>query len=357
MARSAGQKVGPDGHKGDVHGGTKLSDRSQLQHRINLWLCLIPSLLALAAMALGSPASSQPATPLGGLSIVYVDSHMPAYIPAAFGVKLGVWQKRGLGVSYLLVNGSGQAAQVQLANRADLAITGGLSGILPIVKGLPAHWVADFTSRYDTWVMVVANNSNVHSPADMRGMRIGITSPGSLTDFLAKQVPGAIPVPLGGFSNQVAALERGTTAGFVWPNEAGFTLEEKKAGRVAFDYGSTIKPSVNELIQATDNVINSRPKALQAYLDGYFETIVYMKAHRKESIAFIANLFNQTDFVATHLFDSFVDDMSTTGDIPLANLEEAAKLARAAGIIPGIPDVKTYWNGSFVPAKPDRIKY
>jgi NitT/TauT family transport system substrate-binding protein len=336
---------------------TALSSHAELLRRALLWLWLAPGLLTLAFLVSVSPATSQDATPLGALSIVYVDSHMPAYIPAALGVKLGVFQKRGLRVNYLLVNGSGQAAQVQLANRADLAITGGLSGILPIVKGLRAHWVADFTSRYDTWVMVVANSSNAHSPADMKGKRIGITSPGSLTDFLARQVPDAIPVPLGGFSTQMAALERGATDGFVWPNEAGFALEEKKAGRVAFDYGSILKPSLNELIQATDSVIKTRPKALQAYLDGYFESIVYMKAHRNEAIAFIANLFNTTDFVASHLFDSFVSDMSTTGDIPVANLEEVAKLARAAGIITTIPDLKTYWDGSFVPAQPDRVKY
>jgi ABC-type nitrate/sulfonate/bicarbonate transport system substrate-binding protein len=334
-----------------------MTNRAGLSHRTIFGLCLASALATLSAETLPAPALSQGATPLGNLSIVYVDSHMPAYIPAALGVKLGVWKKRGLGVSYLLVNGSGQAAQVQLANKADIAITGGLSGILPIVKGLPAHWVADFTSRYDTWVMVVPNSSKAHSPAGMKGMKIGITSPGSLTDFLARQIPDAVPVPLGGFSNQVAALERGTTNGFVWPNEAGFTLEEKKVGRVAFDYGSILKPSLNELIQASDSLIKNRPEALQAYLDGYFETVVYMKAHRKESISFIMSLFNQTDFVASHLFDSFVDDMSTTGDVPRANLEEVAKLAHAAGTIPEIPDVKTYWNGSFVPAKPDRIKY
>jgi ABC-type nitrate/sulfonate/bicarbonate transport system substrate-binding protein len=349
--------LGPDRAWNEEFKEEVMSNRAGLLRRTVLWLWLAPSLLALVPMVSTLPASSEDATPLGELSIVYVDSHMPAYIPAALGAKLGVWQKRGLGVNYLLVNGSGQAAQIQLANKADLAITGGLSGILPIVRGLPARWVADFTSRYDTWVMVVGNSSKVHSPADMKGMRIGITSPGSLTDFLARRVPEAIPVPLGGFSNQMAALERGTTDGFVWPNEAGFALEEKKLGHVAFDYGSILKPSVNELIQATDNLIQTRPKALQAYLDGYFETIVYMKAHRKESIAFIANLFKETDFVASHLFDSFVDDMSTTGDIPLANLQEVAKLARAAGTIPEIPDVKTYWNGSFVPARPDRVKY
>lgn len=341
----------------DVRGGAKLSNRTGLLRCRTSWLWLTLALSALAATMSASPAFTQNAPRLGELSIVYVDSHMPAYIPAALGVKLGVWEKRGLGVNYLLVSGSGQAAQVQLANRADLAITGGLSGILPIAKGLPAHWVADFTSRYDTWVMVVPNSSNAHSPADMQGKRIGITSPGSLTDFLARQVPGATPVPLGGFSNQMAAVERGTTDGFVWPNEAGFSLEEKKAGRVAFDYGSIVKPSLNELIQATDSLIKSRPKPLQAYLDGYFESIVYMKAHREEAIAFIAQLFNQTDFVASRLFDSFVGDMSPTGDIPLANLKEVGKLARAAGTIPEIPEVKTYWNGSFVPANPSRVKY
>ena len=319
------------------------------------WLAL--GLLTTATVLPASPAFSQQSPSLGQLSVVYVDSHSPAYVPAALGLKLGLWQKRGLDVKYLLVHGGGQANQLQLAGRADLAITGGITGIAAMVKGLSARFVGGFSSKYSGWVVVVTNESKAHSPADMKGKRIGITSPGSLTEFLARKVPDAITVPVGGFNEQMAALERGTTDGFVWPAEAAFTLEEKKAGRAAFDYGSLIKPNMIECLQATSGLIDNRPKALQAYIDGYYEAIAYLKGHRKETIDFIAKEFSTTDYVSSRLYDSIVDDVSGDGEVPMANLEELARVARDAGTIAQIPEVKAYWDGSFVPAKPDRVKY
>jgi NitT/TauT family transport system substrate-binding protein len=59
----------------------------------------------------------------------------------------------------------------------------------------------------------------------MKGLRIGITSPGSTTDTTARtlfKARGMDPdqtvqlLPLGGGSNMLAALEKGAADGFVW---------------------------------------------------------------------------------------------------------------------------------------------
>jgi ABC-type nitrate/sulfonate/bicarbonate transport system substrate-binding protein len=338
-------------------GRDNVINRNAFPRRTVLAPLLAVGLLAGATILPASSTFSQQPPPLGELSVVYVDSHSPAYIPGALGLKLGVWKKRGLEVKYLLVHGGGQANQIQLAGKADVAITGGITGIAAMAKGLPARFVGDFSSQYSSFVMVVPKNSQAHSPADMRGKRIGITSPGSLTEFLARKVPDAITVPVGGFNEQMAALERGTTDGFVWPAEAGFTLEEQKAGHAAFDYGSIVKPNLVECLQATTSLIENRPKVLQAYLDGYYEAVAYVKAHRTEMIDFVANEFSTTNYVATELYDSIAKDMSSDGEVPTSYLEELARVAHDAGTVAQIQDVKTYWNGSFVPAKPDRVKY
>jgi ABC-type nitrate/sulfonate/bicarbonate transport system substrate-binding protein len=334
-----------------------LSNRTKSLRRTILASWLAAGLFAPATTMPAGPAFSQQASSLGELSVVYVDSHDPVYIPAALGLKLDVWKKRRLDVKYLLVHGGGQANQIQLAGKADLAINGGLPGIAAMVKGLPARFVGGISSRYGGWVIVVPSSSKAQSPADMKGKRIGITSPGSLTEFLAKRIPDAVTVPIGGFNEQMAALERGTTDGFVWTNEAAYTLAEKNAGHAAFDYGSLIKPNLTEVFQATNSLIENRPRALQAYLDGYYESVAYVKMHRDEVIDLTAKEFSTTKYVSTHLYDFIVNDISIDGEVPRANLDELAKVAYEAGTIAQIPDVKTYWNGSFVPAKPDRIKY
>jgi ABC-type nitrate/sulfonate/bicarbonate transport system substrate-binding protein len=332
-------------------------NRTAFAYRTVFSAWLMAGLLTLGMTLPSLPALSQQAPSLGELSVVYTDSHSQAYLPGAIGLKIGVWKKRGLDVKMLLVHGGGQANQVQLAGKADLAITGGLTGIAGIAKGVPSRFVGGFSSQYSVFVMVVLSKSQAHSPADLKGKRIGVTSPGSLTDFLAKKVPDAVTVPVGGFNEQLAALERGTTDGFVYPAEAAYALEEKNAGYAAFDYGSIIKPNLVECLQATTNLIENRPNALQAYLDGYYESVAYIKGHRKEMIDFIADEFGISNYSATRVYDSMVKDMNPTGEVPPAYLEELAKVAYDAGIISQIPDAKTYWKGSFVPAKPDRVRY
>ena len=95
-------------------------------------------------------------------------------------------------------------------------------------------------------------------PADeivkrLKGLKLGITSPGSTTDTMARtlfKARGMDPdqmvqlQPLGGGSNMLAALEKGLTDGFVWSAPQPQIAEKKGIGVIVIDPFERTVPEV-----------------------------------------------------------------------------------------------------------------
>ena len=64
-------------------------------------------------------------------------------------------------------------------------------------------------------------------------------------------VDGIKGVPLGGFIEQVAAMKRKQSDGFVWSYEGGMELDEKGEGKVLLSFGQIIKDFEFEVIVAS----------------------------------------------------------------------------------------------------------
>ena len=84
--------------------------------------------------------------------------------------------------------------------------------------------------------LIVGPSSTIRKPEDLKGAKIGVTTNGSLTYWLARELSrqmgwgseGIETVALGQISAQFAALKRGQVDEFIMSSSQGYGLEEKK---------------------------------------------------------------------------------------------------------------------------------
>lgn len=281
-----------------------------------------------------------------------------AFVPAELGLQLGVWEKRGLDVKNLNVQGSGEVAQALVAGEADLALATASATVGSVVKGVPQKVVAGIGDNdFRTMVVVVPTASDVQTVADLKGKTIGVTSPGSGTDYLAKVLQkregwsdsGLKRAAIGGLGEQLAAMESGSTDAFIWSIEAAYTLEESGEGRILTDFGF-LENELYMVINGTDEAIENKPEAVQNYIDGWSETVKYMQDNPDETISFIKDDFKVSDPVAKKIYDFGLQIVSRDGTIPQNVLDGVAQSLVTQGIADEPPAVETWWDDQFVPA-------
>lgn len=280
------------------------------------------------------------------------------FLPAQYGIELGIWEELGLDVQNQFVAGGGQITQALASGQVDLAASGGAASLVNAInKGLPAKFISSISSDFSMMVLVVKTDSPIERMADIKGKTIGITSPGSLTDYLVGQIEvtqgwpeGSIErAVVGDLPEQLAALNSGSTQGFVWSAEAGYELAEKQEGKVLFDYGDIVKNNIFESILASEQALTEEEDMVGKYLQGWYETVQYMRDHRDETIAYMAEEFGMLENAAAQTYDAGIESMSVDGTVAEANLQGLAQSLVDQGLADSPPDVSTFWVESFVP--------
>ena len=140
--------------------------------------------LAGSLAALRMPAARAAGEPLRvGKAVV----ENVGFIPLDVGMELGIFAKHGLAVEELNFAGGAKIAQAMTAGAIDISLSAG-PDMQFVAKGAPEIAIGSIAEFPGFMAYVVAANSSVHSLDDLRGKKIGITSPGSLTDWLAEEL-------------------------------------------------------------------------------------------------------------------------------------------------------------------------
>ena len=331
----------------------------KIRHRFGM--AAVAVALALVSSACGGGSDDADAAGgqdgLGTIKVAVGIRQTFEFLPAEYGQSLGVWEKRGLKVENLFVQGSGQVSQAMAAEQAEVGLTAGASGVDAILSGVESKIVGLIGKDFKMMLVVVPKDSTITDVSGLKGKTIGVSAAGRSPTTSPRRSPCSRAgrratlkrANVGGLNEQLAALESGSTDAFVWSAEAGFALEEQGKGRVLMDFGNIVKDNVFGDIMATDAAIKDREAAVKAYLEGWYETVNYMKAHRTETIAYMVKQFQVSENVASKTYDHDIDNLSLDGTIPDLNLKGLAKSVVEQGIADKEPAVDSFWDGRFVP--------
>ena len=281
-----------------------------------------------------------------------------AFAATDVGVQTGIFKQEGIELAISSFKGDAQMQTGLTAGAVDVSLGSG-PGLGFRAKGVPAIGVAAMYGAPRNLAIVVLAKSPIKTVAELKGKRIGVTTGGSLTDWLSRELSrqqgwgrdGMRVEPLGAMQARLAAMERGDLDAMVIESASGYELEELKRGRILMHFGDIQKDFYTHVIFATDNMIGKRTDALRRFLRGWYKTIAFMRANKAETVKITAKAIDVRESVVNRIYDAQIGGFSADGAWDDKAIDVIRKSLVELGILEKIPDAKTIYNDQFVPVK------
>src|SRR5689334_1953940 len=220
------------------------------------------------------------------------------FVPLQVGIEAGLFKKHGAEVEISSFAGGPRVQQAIAADSIDIGLGSGPELALA-AKGAPEIAVAAMADAPYSVLLATLKDSPIRTAADLKGKTISISSKGSLTDWLARELSrlqgwgpdGFKTAPLGSTAAQTAALKTNQIDGMIVEANAGYRMEEDGTGRVVVQFGDLIKTFHIYVLYARKAFAAQNPDAVRGFLAGWFQTIDYMKGHRAEALAVLSRSF------------------------------------------------------------------
>jgi NitT/TauT family transport system substrate-binding protein len=285
---------------------------------------------ALAAILVGAsfamPSAAQADTKV---SIMVGGFEKQIYLPAKLAESLGYFKDEGLDVE-LLNEPAGVDAENEMLAGAVQGVVGFYDHSIDLqAKGKFVESVVQFSQAPGEVEMVSTKHPEIKSPADFKGMSLGVTGLGSSTNFLTQYLAVKNGVKLGDFTS--VPVGAGNT--FI----AAMQQDKIQAGM-------TTEPTISRLIKTGDASVLIDMRTMdgtkQALGGTYPAASLYMQTAwveaNKDTVQKLANAFVKTlKYINTHSAEEIAAKMPK--DFYVGDLEGYVK-ALAAGKAMFTPD-------------------
>ena len=224
------------------------------------------------------------------------------YLPLSVTERLGYFKDAGLNVEISDVSSGGRTLQAVVGGSADIGTGTFDHSIQMQAKQQPVVAIVQM-GRYPGFVlgMMTAKASRYHGPKDLKGMKIGVTSLGSSTQFMAAYMlvrSGLNPdtdaafIATGTTSTAVAAARRAEIDAIVTSDPMASLMTSEKLIKIVADtrtpegtkavYGG---PYPGGVVYVTPDFIKMSPKTTQALVNAFVRGLKWIASHSAEEIA------------------------------------------------------------------------
>ena len=273
------------------------------------------------------------------------------------GKEQGIFASENLDVTISTFRGDGQLQQAFAAGALDVGVGSG-PGMGYASKGVPAHAVASLASEPRNMALVVMNPA-LKTVDDLKGKRIGVSTAGSLTEWLARAISvrkgwgseGVEVVPMGETRTRNAAMKAGDLQASVTSTEEGLELQEQGVGRVLMNFGDIVPDFHTHVIFASDALIKQKPDTVRRFLRGWFKTVAFMRDNRAATIKSIARTMNLSEKVVDMAYETEMGMMSFDGAFSAKAVEIIRGSLKDLGITDTAPAAAAMFDPTFTPVK------
>jgi ABC-type nitrate/sulfonate/bicarbonate transport system substrate-binding protein len=280
------------------------------------------------------------------------------FTPIEVGIEVGIFAKHGLELQVVSFAGDARLQQGLVSDSIDFGFGSG-PGMGFLAKGVPAKAVAAMAGAPMNMSIVVPYASPIRTLDGIKGKKIGITTVGSLTDWLLKRVVAekkwaptdVTAVTVGGMDSTKAALKTGQIDGVVIALELGYALEEAKEWRVVSPLAPFAPDFHTHVIFARDEVIAKKPELVERFLRGWFETIAFMRANKQRSVEITAKVLNLDQRVIGRVYDEQIKIFTSDGRFDPKALVVIRQSLVEMGILQQVPDDGVMFTTRFLPVK------
>ncbi|HEV8014033.1 MAG TPA: ABC transporter substrate-binding protein [Stellaceae bacterium] len=280
------------------------------------------------------------------------------FIPLDVGMSAGIFAQHGLDIEELNFNGGAKLAQAVTAGAVDISLSAGPEMAF-VAKGAPEIAVGSISSSPSFMGMNVGADAKGSGIDALKGQTIGITSAGSLTQWLVNELnrvkgwsgtDSAVPVVIGGSGpGQVAAIKTKAVFAVVAGVTLGFELEEQHEGHVLVDCSSFVNNLELYTTFASNDVIARNPDAVRRFLKAWYETVAYMKQHKPETVAATSKVIGFTQPVSERTYDALLSKLSTDGSFAPSALAALSASFVDLGVLKPPIDMSKLYTEKFLP--------
>jgi len=280
--------------------------------------------------------------------------------PLNIGIEKGIYAKNGLDVQMSVLEGSAKLHQAMLAGALDIGLGAG-TDLAFLVKGSPETAVGAIMLGAGIYGLVIGPDSKIHAVADLKGKKIGVSTIGSLTQWLVLRLvqqqgwqrDDITMVTVGSDQTaQTAALETRQIDAVMGAAALGWQLETQNRGRLLIPASQIVSNFLMNCAYASNKLVAERPDAIRAFLKSWYETVAYMRANREETVKLARAIDGFAPSVEERNYDAVMPFMSSDGKFPAEGLEGVRRSFVDLGILPSEPDVTKYVTERFLPASP-----
>ena len=260
---------------------------------------------AVATLAVGALTACQ--TKSGGssgsnaksVSIMVGGLDKVIYLPAELSERLGYFKDEGLKVKLQSQPSGANAETALVAGQVD-AVVGFYDHTIDLqAKGKCLTSVVQF-ANVPGEVEIVGTRSKITSPAQFAGKKLGITSPGSSTDFLTQYLAGKAGVPSSKFTTVaagagatfIAALQNGGIDAGMTTDPTAQQIKEKMLGTVLLDMRTEAgtRAALGGLYPASSlymdcSYVKKNPETVQKLANAFVKTLGFINDHSGAEIA------------------------------------------------------------------------
>jgi ABC-type nitrate/sulfonate/bicarbonate transport system substrate-binding protein len=272
-------------------------------------LCV--AILAVSIAVLGALPGAPAALADTTLTVGKAAANADPIIPVNIGNKVGIFQKHGLDIKIVDFAGGSKMAQAMAAGAIDIGDGAGTE-LAFAAKGAPMLGICQTASTFPFLGIGVPANSPIESIADLKGKKMGISSPGSLTDWLTRQLSakegwgpdGMTTVAIGNAVAGIVAAFRADQVDADMGEAALFlNMEENKIGRLLVPVSDFQGSAASGTLFASKNLMASHPNAIRAFLVAWLETLDYIRTHKAETVKMKAEMRGYSETVEAKDYD------------------------------------------------------
>ena len=317
-----------------------------------IFLCSV----ALAALAMLGVPPSQAADKL---NIGKASPNSSPMLPVDVGAKTGIFAKHGLDAEISSFGGGAKLHQAMAAGSIDIGVGAGPELAL-IAKGSPELAICNATAPLPFIGISVPQDSNVHSVDDLKGTKMGVSSVGSLTYWLARElgrthgwgVDGVTTVAIGGESaGIIAAFRTHAVDADIGSTSLIFAMEEQKEGRFLISAASYVGNISSGTIFATKHLIETNPDLIRRFLAAWFETVAFMKQNKAETVKIASEMTGFSAAVQSKEYDLTIGMYSDDGKFDAESLANLERSFADLKLLDTKPDMSKLYTEAFLPKR------
>jgi NitT/TauT family transport system substrate-binding protein len=279
-----------------------------------------------------------------------------SFVPADIGARTGIFRNRGVDIEISSFGGDARLQQAMAADGVDVALGSG-PGLAFIVKGSPAKGIAAMAGPPLLFALVVRADGSVATIDDLKGRKVGVSTVGSVTSWIISEVSrqqdwgyeGMSQVPIGDDANRIAALKTKSLDAAIVNLAQALNFVQRGEGKVLLRFGELVKDFHIHVIFATDKAIAQKPAALRSFLQGWLETIAFMRKDKAATVAIAGEVMGTDAATTSSIYDELMPMFSDTGRFDPKALAVLRKSFVEMKTLPEEPDMSKLYTEALLP--------